>query len=90
MNFIVMSPVYEILRYGHDQIKKQTIDAHTLGKLSKLIIGKPDLINQNLPPLPDNFRFEKQQFYDADIVIFVHNKINITLKTPHTNFIHAL
>ena len=78
--FTVMSPCYEILRYGHDLIKKQTIDAHTLGKLSKLIIGKADLTDPKLPPLRNNFRFELQQFDDADIVIFVDNKNQIILK----------
>ena len=69
--YIVMSPCYEILRYGHDKIKKQTTDAHTAGKLSKLVIGQSDLIDRSRPPTPDNFRFEACQADHADIVIYV-------------------
>ena len=66
-----MSPCYEILRYGHDKIKKQTIDAHTGGKLSKFVITHYDLVDPNLPPTPDNLKFEACQADHADIVIFV-------------------
>jgi len=69
--YIVMSPCYEILRYGHDKIKKQTIDAHTARKLSKLVIGQSDLIDCSKSPAPDNFRFECCQAEHADIVIYV-------------------
>lgn len=75
-----MSPCYELLRYGHDIIKSQTIDAHTLGKLSKLIIGPPDLLNPEKSPTLDNFRFEICQFEAADVVVFVNNRISTVLK----------
>jgi len=42
---IVMSPCYEILRYGHDKIKNQVEDAHKQGKLAKFVIGVQDLID---------------------------------------------
>jgi hypothetical protein len=77
--FIVMSPCYELLRYGHDKIKNQTIDAHTIGKLSKFIIGHRDLINPNLPPNITNFRFETCQYDHADIVIFVDKNQQSTI-----------
>jgi hypothetical protein len=81
MNFIVVSPNYELLRFGHDLIQKQTTDAHTAGKYLKLIIGTSDLINPNNPPTPDNFRFEPCQFESADIVIYIDkNRKSITLK----------
>jgi hypothetical protein len=69
--FIVMSAVYEIGRYGHDKIKRQTADAHTGGKLSKFIITSHDLINPKNPPTPDNYRFEAIQAEHADVVIYV-------------------
>jgi len=69
--YIVMSPCYEILRFGHDKIKKQTTDAHTAGKFSKLVIGQSDLIDRSLAPTSDNFRFESCQADHADIVIYV-------------------
>jgi len=80
MNFIVMSPVYELLRYGHNKIKEQTADAHVAKKLSKFIIGVPDLIDPDKPPTPDNFRFEARQAEDADIVIFVKDRKSTVLK----------
>lgn len=70
--FIVMSPTYEILRYGHDKIKRQTTDAHTAGKFSKFIINADDLIDPNKPPNPENFRFEAVQAEHADVVIFIN------------------
>jgi hypothetical protein len=69
--FIVMSAVYEIGRYGHDKIKRQTADAHTGGKLSKFIITSHDLIDPEKPPTPDNYRFEAIQADHADIVLYV-------------------
>ena len=79
--FIVMSPCYEILRYGHDRIKRHTEDAHVQGKLSKFIIGHYDLIDPDLPPLPENFKFEPCQAEHADIVIYVDkNRNSCTLK----------
>ena len=66
-----MSPTYEILRYGHDKIKKQTEDAHRMGKFSKFIIGWYDLIDPSKPPAPENYRFEACQAETPDVVIFV-------------------
>jgi hypothetical protein len=81
MEFIVTSPCYEILRYGHDSIKDKATDAHTAGKLLKFIIGFYDLKDPEKPPTPDNFRFEVCQAEDADIVIFVDkNGKSTTLK----------
>ena len=57
-SFIVMSPNYELLRYGHDRIKSQADDAHAMGKLAKFVIGSSDLVDSNNPPTPDNFKFE--------------------------------
>jgi hypothetical protein len=69
--FIVMSPCTEPLRYGPDSIKKQAIDAHTLGKLAKFVIGWRDLKDPSQPPTPDNFKFSANQIEDPDVVIFV-------------------
>ena len=69
--YIVMSPCYEILRYGHDKIKNQVVDAHTAGKLAKFIIGAQDLIDPSKPPDRDNLRFEACQIDDPDIVIYI-------------------
>jgi hypothetical protein len=80
--FIVMSACYEVTRYGHDKIKRQTIDAHTGGKLSKFIITPHDLIDRTKPPTIDNYRFEARQADDADIVEFsdTGTKKSIVLK----------
>ena len=72
--FIVMSPCYEILRYGHDRVKKQVEDAHAVGKILKFIIGVDDLIDPSKPPTPDNYKFEACQAEVADVVIFVDRK----------------
>lgn len=72
--FIVMSPVYELLRYGHGQIKKQVDDAHALGKLAKFVYGPVDLKDPSKPPTPDNYRFEPCQAAVVDIVVFVDKK----------------
>jgi hypothetical protein len=72
--FIVMSPCYEILRYGHDKIKRDVEDAHAVGKLSKFVFGINDLIDPEKPPTPDNFKFEVCQAEVADVVIFVDGK----------------
>lgn len=74
MNFVIMSPVYEILRYGHDLIKRQTVDAHAQGKQSKFVFGSVDLIDPEKPPTPDNYRFEARQAEDADVAVFVNKK----------------
>jgi hypothetical protein len=80
-NFIVMSAVYEIGRYGHDKIKKQTVDAHALGKLSKFVITPHDLIDPTKLPTRENYRFEAIQADHADIVIFAeYKKDDIVLK----------
>ena len=71
MKFIVMSPTYEILRYGHDKIKHQVEDAHAQGKLAKFVIGVQDLIDPALPPAIDNFKFEACQYEVVDVAIFV-------------------
>lgn len=68
--YIVMSAVYEIGRYGHDKIQRQTTDAHTRGMKSKFVITAHDLIDPTKPPTPDNFRFESRQAEDADVVVF--------------------
>lgn len=68
--YVVMSPCYEVLRYGHDLIKRQTDDAHAVGKLSKFVFGSDDLIDPSKPPTSDNYKFEARQATDADIVIF--------------------
>lgn len=79
--FIVMSVCYELLRYGHDLIKRQTEDAHALGKFSKLVITHGDLIDPNLPPTTDNYKFESCQADQADVVIYVdQNRKSTTLK----------
>jgi len=72
--FIVMSPCYELLRFGHDKIKRQTDDAHAIGKLSKFVFGVDDLMDPTKPPTPDNFKFEARQAEDADVVAFVDRK----------------
>ena len=68
--YIVMSPCYELLRYGHDLIDRQTADAHAQGKQSKFVFGPADLIDPGKPPIPENFRFEVRQAEAADIVVF--------------------
>jgi hypothetical protein len=68
--FIVMSACYEVTRYGHDKIKKQTTDAHTGGKYSKFVITPHDLIDPTKPPTPDNYRFEAIQAEHADVVLY--------------------
>lgn len=72
--FIVMSPCYELLRYGHDLIDRQTADAHAQGKRSKFVFGPADLIDPGKPPTPDNYRFEARQAEAADIVEFIELK----------------
>lgn len=67
--YTVISPCYEILRYGHDKIKNAVRDIHTQGKLAKFVIGEHDLIDPAKPAVPGNFRFEDCQFDDPDIVI---------------------
>lgn len=70
--FVVMSPNYELLRYGHDCIKKQVEDAHTLGKKAKLVVGVADLKSPDADPhIIENYRFESRQAAEADIVLFV-------------------
>jgi hypothetical protein len=77
-NFIIMSPCYELLRYGHDLIKRQTADAHAQGKQSKFVFGPVDLIDPGKPPTPDNYRFEARQAEEADVVVFVDKMKVIT------------
>jgi hypothetical protein len=72
--YIVMSPCYELLRYGHDLIERQTADAHAQGKQSKFVFGPADLIDPGKPPTPDNYRFEACQAEAADVVVFVDRK----------------
>jgi hypothetical protein len=83
IQFIVVSPVYETMRYGHDKIARLTADAHVGGKLSKFVIGPDDLIDPSLLPTPDNFRFESIQADQADVVIFFDftKQLNITIKS---------
>jgi hypothetical protein len=69
--YVVMSPCYELLRYGHDLIERQTADAHVIGKLSKFVFGPVDLIDSTKPPTPENYRFEACQAEAADVVVFV-------------------
>ena len=69
--YIVLSPCYETIRYGQDIVKKHTIDAHAVGKLSKFVFGYSDLIDPTKPPTPDNFKFEARQAEDADVTVFV-------------------
>jgi hypothetical protein len=69
--YVIMSPCYELLRYGHDLIDRQTADAHAQGKQSKFVYGPVDLIDPEKPPTPDNFRFEARQMLAADIAVFV-------------------
>jgi hypothetical protein len=78
--FIVMSPCYEILRYGHNKIKDQVVDAHTGGKLAKFIIGPQDLTDPSKSPIRNNFKFEACQFDAADVVLFVNNGKTTVLK----------
>lgn len=78
--FLTISPNYEILRYGHDLIKRQTDDAHNRGTLSKFVIGCSDLIDPDKLPTWDNFKFESRQADDADIVVFVKNRETTILK----------
>ena len=80
MEYIVMSAVYEIGRYGHDKIKRLTTDAHTGGKYSKFVIMADDLIDPTKPPTPDNFRFETIQAEHADIVLYDDGKSTTVLK----------
>ena len=77
--FIVMSAVYEIGRYGHDKIQRQTTDAHTAGKKSKFIITRHDLIDPLKPPTPANYRFEAIQADHADVVVYVDENRNSTV-----------
>ena len=77
---IVMSPCYEVLRYGHEKIQNQVQDAHTAGKLAKLVIGPCDLIDESQPPAPGNFKFDYSQYRAVDIVIFVKNRENFTIE----------
>jgi hypothetical protein len=79
--YVVMSPCYELLRYGHDTIKKQTADAHAIGKQSKFVFGPVDLIDPTQPPTPDNYRFEACQAEVADVVVFVDPKDRIVEDT---------
>ena len=82
--YIVMSPCYELLRYGHDIIKKQTADAHAIGKQSKFVFGPVDLIDPEKSPTPDNFRFEACQVEAADVVVFVEERDPL-IKDPQVN-----
>ena len=77
--YIVMSAVYEVWRYGHDKIQRQTTDAHTGGKKSKFIITAHDLIDPSKPPTPENYRFEAVQAEHADVVIYVDTDRNSTV-----------
>jgi hypothetical protein len=77
--YIVMSAVYEIGRYGHDKIQRQTTDAHTAGKKSKFIITVHDLIDSSKPPTPENYRFEAIQAEHADVVVYVDLDRNSTV-----------
>lgn len=70
MEFIVLSPCYETIRYGQDFIKKRTIDAHAVGKFTKFIYGPSDLKDPTKPPTLDNLKFESRQALDADVTIF--------------------
>jgi hypothetical protein len=72
--FIVISPCYEILRYGHDKTKKQVADIHAQGKRAKFVITSFDLIDPKKPPTKDNFKFEACQAEVADIVLYVDEK----------------
>ena len=74
-----MSAVYEIGRYGHDKIQRQTIDAHARGKLSKFVITSHDLIDPIKPPTPDNYRFEAVQAEHADVVVYYDENKNSTV-----------
>jgi hypothetical protein len=77
--FVVTSPCYEILRFGHNIVKSHTADAHAQGKFSKFVIGPADLINPSLPPTIDNFRFECCQVDQADVVIYVDQNRKSTI-----------
>lgn len=72
--FIVLSPCYEVIRYGQDYIKKRVDDAHAVGKLAKFVFDIDDLKDPNKPPTSDNFKFELCQAEVADIVIFADRK----------------
>jgi len=80
--YIVMSPCYELLRYGHDAIKKQTDDAHAQGKKSKFVFGPADLIDPDKPPTTDNVRFEICQIEAVDVIVFTGYN---TEKQPQVN-----
>lgn len=69
--YVVISPCYEILRYGHDKIKNAVTDIHTSGKLAKFVFGTSDLIDPTQAPGRGNLRFEACQVDDPDILIFV-------------------
>jgi hypothetical protein len=69
--YVVMSPCYELLRYGHDLIDRQTADAHAQGKQSKFVFGPADLVDPGKPPTTGNYRFEARQAEAADVVVFV-------------------
>mgnify|MGYP006300511891 CR=1 FL=1 len=79
-DFIVTSPVYEILRYGPDKIRDKAESAHSQDKLLKFVIGTHDLKDPDKAPLPDNFKFDICQYEQADIVIFVKGRKSVTLK----------
>lgn len=72
--YVVISPCYEILRYGHDKIKNSVRDIHTAGKLAKFVIGEHDLIDPRKPAEPGNFKFEDCQYEAPDIVILCRGK----------------
>jgi len=69
--YVVISPCYEILRYGHDKIKNSVKDIHTAGRLAKFVFGVHDLIDPSKDPDRGNFRFEACQVDDPDILVFV-------------------
>lgn len=78
--YIVMSPNYEVLRYGPNKIPNQVKDAHSMGKLAKFVIGPQDIIDLSKPPKPGNFKFEDTQYEAVDIVIYVDGKESVVLK----------
>lgn len=80
IQYVIMSPNYELLRYGHDKIQKQVDDAHAVGKKAKFIITKYDLIECDKPAEPSNFRFEICQYQAADVVVFVNGNDRKILK----------
>lgn len=78
--FIVMSPCYEILRYGHDKIKNQVADAHRQGKLAKFVITTHDLIDPLMKPSIVNFKFELCQLEAVDVALFVKDGVTTVVK----------